>query len=331
MGIVAGGDGIAQRAASGRGDQTQVDHHLQRLSFRAGEFRAGLWLEGVPAAAGQLHPRGAGHVECVRAGASAGDSRGPGRGGTKDGRIPAEDGAGSGDDLPAARENRREKTGGWNIFPNQDNLDVHSSYSSTLALLALLETHSANQPWQGSVQKRDELLKQTAEFLISRFVKVEQGFGGWRQSPSLASAVSEGLTLQIYAELLRAEQQTGLRLPGEMLEEISKHLADMNSRTKENPYDAGEFIITFKSHTGEAMKRNESINFLWHSWAIEAAVRWLNRSQSAQAPREDIVRVRRALGHLVVDLSEPMRQKAVEGESFIGGETLLGYSVVPMP
>lgn len=224
-----------------------------------------------------------------------------------------------------------EATGGWNIFPNQKVLERHSVYTSALALLALMETHSARMPWDGSEAKRDELLKKTVSFLVSRYVHAD-GKVGWRRSPSMASPISEGLTLQLYAELIRAEQECGVTLPPEMLAEIPKHLARMAFKRENDPYDAGEFVAEFKNHEGEEMPGgNESINFLWHSWAIDAAVRWLKRPQSASAPKEDIVRVRRSLGYLVVTLSDPMRQKAVDGESFIGGETLLGYSGVIPP
>ncbi len=231
----------------------------------------------------------------------------------------------------------REQSGGWNIFPNQANLDQHSSYTSALALLALLETHSANQPWQGSVERRDQLLKQTAEFLISRYVHVEKTadeskrWCGWRQSTSQASMISEGLTMQIYAELLRAEQQTGLVLPADLLAEIPQHVIDMRKRSKDTQYDAGEYIAQFKNHEGAELPGNESINFLWHSWAIETAERWLRRPAIAATPRQEKVQVRRARAHLVVDLSKDMRDKAVSGQSFIGGETLFGYSVIPPP
>lgn len=224
-----------------------------------------------------------------------------------------------------------EQSGGWNIFPSQANPALHSPYTTTLALLALLETHSAKQPWQGSVEKRDALLKKTAEYLIASFVKDPTGMSGWRRTSSPAVPISEGLTLQIYSELLRAQKQTGLALPADMLEEIPRHLSGFYRRTAGVPYDAGEYSSPFKTHEGVELRGNESINFLWHSWAIEAAARWLESPGAATAPRSSVVSVRRALGWLVVNMSEEKRKEAVEGMSFIGGETLLGYSVVPAP
>jgi hypothetical protein len=68
------------------------------------------------------------------------------------------------------------ETGAWNIFPNQKNLDRYSPYSTALALLALLEVRAAGQPWQGSIEKRDALLKSTAAFLVSLFERE-----GWKE------------------------------------------------------------------------------------------------------------------------------------------------------
>src|SRR5688572_4342841 len=49
----------------------------------------------------------------------------------------------------AAMIYRPRETGAWNIYPNQENLDYHSPYSSALALLALLEVRAAGLPWEG--------------------------------------------------------------------------------------------------------------------------------------------------------------------------------------
>jgi hypothetical protein len=89
-------------------------------------------------------------------------------------------------------------TGGWNIFPNQKNPEYYSPYSTALALLALLEVKAAGLPWQGSVGKRDHLLQTTAQFLINLFEEKESETG-WRRTAERAEPISEGLTIQIYA------------------------------------------------------------------------------------------------------------------------------------
>ncbi|MCX6980607.1 MAG: adenylate/guanylate cyclase domain-containing protein [Verrucomicrobia bacterium] len=220
--------------------------------------------------------------------------------------------------------------GGWNIFPNQKHLDHFSPYSTALGLLALLETRAAGLPWAGSVPERDALLKRTAEFLLAHYTRRGESLG-WQRTSAASEPISEGLTLQLYAELMRAEELAGIVLPAEMTAELPRHLELLSGRRADNPDDAGEYIESFRSHTGADLPGTESINFIWHSWAVETAVRWLARTKKFPAPHEDIVAVRRALGVLVVDMEAGRTKTAVEGQSFIGGETLLGLSVVPAP
>jgi class 3 adenylate cyclase len=231
----------------------------------------------------------------------------------------------------AAMRYRPRETGAWNIFPNQKNLDYYSPYSTTLAFLALLEVRAAGLPWQGSVEKRDLLLTSAAQFLIEHFEEKE-GLRGWRRTAERGDPISEGLTFQIYAELLRAEAEAGIALPSSILEEIPRHLARLHGRTKDASYDMGEYTVRFTSHEQPPREENgnEGINFLWHPWAIEAAIRWLHRTAQHPVPNEQIVRVRRALGWLVVDMSDDKRKAATEGMSFVAGETLYGLSTIPL-
>jgi class 3 adenylate cyclase len=225
---------------------------------------------------------------------------------------------------------RPRDTGGWNIFPNQKNLDYYSPYSTTLALLALLEVRAAGLPWEGSVEKRDALLKSTAEFLIKLFEEKDGRFG-WRRTAERADPISDGLTLQIFAELLRAEMEAGITLPPRILEEIPKQLGALYAANLDKAYDMGEFSIRFTNHKGQDDLRNEGINFLWHPWAVNAAALWLQRAQRVPAQRADMVAVRRAMGYLVVDMSNRKRAEATGGMSFVAGEALYGLSAIPTP
>jgi hypothetical protein len=221
-------------------------------------------------------------------------------------------------------------TGGWNVFPNQKAPDHYSPYSTALGLLALLETQSAGLPWAGTVEERDALLRQTAEFLVSRYTQ-RGDLRGWQRTSAASEPISEGLTLQLYAELMRAEAQAGIVLPPEMAAEIPRHIGRLTTRSADDPDDAGEFMESFRSHTGAELPGTESINFLWHSWAIETAVRWLERAKRIPSPSHETVNIRRVLGLLVVDMEAIRTKTSVDGMSFIGGETLLGLSVVPAP
>jgi len=228
--------------------------------------------------------------------------------------------------------------GGWNQFPNQEDLGRHSPYTSTLALLALLEAQAAGLPWDG--EPPGALLRKTAAWLASRF-DAKALVPGWRGTPYADDRVSSGLTLQVYAELLRAESEAGVPIPPDILATIPRHLSDLVGKALKEAYDAGENQVRFQSHadraesarTGKAVWSvgTESVNFLWHPWGVEAAVRWLDRARRlGDAAPVDVQRVRRALGHLVVDLGADAFQEATSGFTFVVSETLYGLSSIPL-
>jgi class 3 adenylate cyclase len=225
--------------------------------------------------------------------------------------------------------------GAWNIFPRQKDLARHSPYSTTLALLALLETHAAAQPWNGSVELRDRLLADTAAFLVRLYEPAETP-AGWRRTADASDKVSPGLTMQILAELLWAEKAAGIHLPGHLVAAIPGHLLERADRGVAEAYDMGEFRTAFMKRDVASGKdvevsHAEGINFLWHPWAIECAVRWLERARARGAPRIDEVRVRRSLGQFVVDKGDEAVRSASTGAVFVASETLIGLSRVPPP
>jgi class 3 adenylate cyclase len=215
--------------------------------------------------------------------------------------------------------------GGWNMFPNQDDLERHAPYTTALALLALLETNAAGLPWAGSVPARDQALRATAGWLVRKF-GTYQGFTGWQRTPDPADPVSVGLSFQIDSELLRAETEAGVPVPAEIVEALVRRLSE---HAGEVPYDAGENEVSFTTHEGRSDRRNESINFLVDPWAIEAAQRWLVRADAKGADPADRVAVRRTLGRLVVDQEHDHVVEATSGWIFIASETLYALSSIP--
>jgi hypothetical protein len=220
--------------------------------------------------------------------------------------------------------------GGWNMFPNQKELDQHNPYTTSLALLALLEARSANLPWDGSIERRDQLLRATAQWLIDKYdAEVEGKSPGWHGVAESANQIFDGLTLQIYAELLRAEAEAGIELPPEIVKQIPIHLISTVNRDLNFPVGSGEFSAPMRDHTGRDIVGKESVGFLWYPWAIDACVRWLERAEKRGGSPEEIVRVRRALGHLVLELGPDAAYKASTDWTFIGAELLNSLSNVP--
>jgi hypothetical protein len=228
----------------------------------------------------------------------------------------------------ALKTYRPADNGGWNMFPNQNDPSLNNVYTTTLALLALLETKRANLPWDGSAEKRDELLKATAQWLTAQYDD-QSDPPGWHAASETHESTIDGLTLQIYAELLRAEAEAGFVLPPRILNQIPDYLAKCVDRKLDFPSDSGEFASLFTDHKGQHYMAREALGFLWYPWAMNSAQWWLLRAEKHGAATEDQVRVRRALGHLVNDLGPLAVQKYRTEWTFQAAETLYGMSVIP--
>lgn len=223
------------------------------------------------------------------------------------------------------------ETGGWNMFARQKELSHHNIYTTALALLALLETRSAGLPWEGSTERRDQLLKSTAQWLIDTYDD-KSNPPGWRSTSESTYEILDGLTLQIYAELLRAEAEAGITLPPQMLNQISVYLQSCAQRDLNFPVASGEFSeLIIDRETGKDSSDREAIGFLWYPWAINGSVWWLRRAEKMGAPAEERVRVRRALSNLVVRHGEEAAQKASSEWTFQAAETLYALSVIAPP
>jgi hypothetical protein len=223
---------------------------------------------------------------------------------------------------------RPSDAGGWNMFPNQTEPSLNNVYTSALALLALLETRKANLPWEGSIEKRDQLLKATAQWLADKYDDKARS-PGWRTASETGEETIDGLTLQIYGELLRAEAEAGFALPARLTNQMPDYLAKCGERKVDFPNDSGEFSASFTDHGGKQYVAREALGFLWYPWAINASQLWLLRAEKNGAPMEDQVRVRRALGHLVIVLGGEAVQKYKSEWTFQAAETLYGMSSIP--
>jgi hypothetical protein len=60
-------------------------------------------------------------------------------------------------------------------------------------------------------------------------------------------------------------------------------------------------------------------------------VRWLEFAEREQLPKEQRVQVRRALGHLVVDLGDEALKRAQRDYTFFASEDLYGLDGIKRP
>ena len=224
---------------------------------------------------------------------------------------------------------RPDNQNGWNMFPNQEDPHLHNVYTTALALLALLEARKANLTWDGSFETRDQLLVNAAQWLGDRY-DADSPEPGWRHAASETSEDTvDGLTLQIYGELLRAEAEAGFVIPPKILEQMPDYLSKCGERNLSFPNDSGEFSALFTDHRGQQYMAREALGFMWYPWAINAAQLWLTHAERIGEPMEKQVRVRRALGRLVVDHGPEAIQKFKSEWTFQAAETLYGLCVIP--
>jgi hypothetical protein len=229
------------------------------------------------------------------------------------------------------KEYRPTASGGWNMLPSQKDPNRHHLYSTTLALLTLLQAHEANLPWEGSAEQRDQLIRQTAQWLVDRF-DPKGDPPGWRGTSEDTLQIYDGLTIQIFAELLQTQKALpDFKIPSPILSEIPRQLGLFAERDLSFPVNGGEFFAAYTRFDGTEGVGRRLIKYLWYPWVIDCSVRWLEIADKQQAPKEQRVQVRRALGHLVVDLGDEALKRAQGDYTFFASENLYGLSVIAPP
>ena len=222
-------------------------------------------------------------------------------------------------------------SGGWHMFVNQKDPTAADAYTTSLALLALLETQKADLPWLGSKGTRDVLLREGAQWLIQNYDSRGDPPGWTGNTEDTGNVTQDGLTLQIYALLLRASREAQVALPSAMWSHIREHLARCVGRSLNFPVATAEFYSETRDFDGREQFQREAINFLWQPWAIECSVWALRSAQAADAPPEQRVQLRRTLSHLVVALGEEFTNAASAGPTFVCSETLAGLASIDQP
>ena len=224
------------------------------------------------------------------------------------------------------KEYHPTESGGWNMLPSQKEPTKHHLYSTTLALLALLQAHEAGLPWEGSIARRDQLIEETARWLIDRFDPKGEP-PGWRGTGEDTLEIYDGLTIQIFAELLETKQALpNFVIPPVIMNEIPRQLAWFARRDLSFPVNGGEFLAQYTRFDGKEGVGRRLIKYLWYPWVIDCSVRWLEFAEKEQLPKEQRVQVRRALGHLVVDLGDEALKRAERDYTFFASEDLYGLT-----
>jgi hypothetical protein len=203
-------------------------------------------------------------------------------------------------------------------------------YTSALALMMLLETRAAGLPWQSSLARRDELLRDTASWLVANFH--EGPTPGWSSTPGTTVAV-DGLTLQIFGLLLRAEKEAGIPLPDQIHASMRERLMSIETRPASYPNVTIRPSFQFRDHLNHPRSEFISIRCLWRPWAIHSASHWLSSSHPQKALPEQRVRIQRVLGYLTIGRPEGRSKNfdPTKWSGYVAAEYLYCLSFVPEP
>ena len=94
-------------------------------------------------------------------------------------------------------------------------------------------------------------------------------------------------------------------------------------------HEGGNYL---DQRTGKVAYYTWPIKLFWYSWGVDLSARWLDRVKRVGGEHDEIVRARRVLGHLLLDLGPAQVEDALAGWAFVAAETLIGLSAVePLP
>jgi hypothetical protein len=214
---------------------------------------------------------------------------------------------------------------GWFMYPSEADLKTRNNYVSILMLQALISAHEARMDWRPD-PSRDERIRTTVKYLLASYRN-----GGWRRTNTdHDTATYDGMTLQGYCALLRAERIGAAEIPPEMMKNLTAHLIACADRPIDYQGTSAEFEYLVRDQ-GKTSSFTETVHFLWYPWAVQAATLWLERPETAVAPPEHVVGVRRALGHMVMELGDETIDQAVNPPLHFAGEVLFGLSAISPP
>jgi hypothetical protein len=216
------------------------------------------------------------------------------------------------------------KLGAWNLYPDQLDPRQSNTFVTATVFLGLLELKRGGLGWHGDPAQLDRLLRDTHDYLVGEF-----DGRGWRAPPANGSPeVVDGLTLWLFALLLRAEAEGGLELPAALASRAAGHAAECSNRPADHPNSVAVYVTPFR-HGGRLYNEEwRVIRFVWYPSAVAVAARLVSRCERRGAPRDEVAAARRVLGRLLLDTGPRVMETTLPGPVFVATDLLLALSQV---
>jgi predicted acylesterase/phospholipase RssA len=187
---------------------------------------------------------------------------------------------------------------GWRLGLDAGD-GAENPYASVLVLNALLDFRPLHRAEEYPLF-RDRLLPETAAALAAAW----KPSGGWElPRPDGSLALCDGLTMQAYAALLRAEEAGAAALTPPMLADLAARVERLRERDGENFIEQRILPVA-----GSTTPAREKMIHQWLPSSLEAVHAWAFRLRRRDAEGREVQRVFEVLERLV---GEPLR-KAVE-------------------
>jgi len=213
--------------------------------------------------------------------------------------------------------------GGWNMVI-EDKPEAHNSYSSAMALHALLQLESAALCWRGDCERLATLIQDTAQRLIGTFVQ-DSRLAGWREAlDESGGAIDPDVSLIVYSVLGRGR----VSIPDNIRIAALHQLSDLRFRSYAPAHHDIRHWVTIINDRGKSEWQNVPTRVFWYPWSIEALLHWVRYADQQKLAPEIRRALKRSFGHVLTSDSEEVRKDMAQAAFYAVAETYYGIGGV---
>lgn len=209
---------------------------------------------------------------------------------------------------------RQHEDGGWAAIGGTTNPRHVRTYSTLMAVWALVEARNNSLISGRTSWKYDQNIKQGVRWLLKNRQTSRTGISGWWPNPTIASQNGSfvGLTAHVLYVLQRAREEFPFLVANDDLDTARadflhtalvggggrKGLAHRPVEQNDRPHDADRYL------QGVDDFQAESSTFLWYPWSLAAAVAMMDDPTLTASERDDAKRLVKILLRRSGDLAK---------------------------